>query len=73
MSKKYIIFNLCLVFLLAFTLSAYAQNTRTVTGTVMDDLGEPIIGAAVKVVTLRSVRLQTLMVNSAFPLRRDLS
>ncbi|MDC2007260.1 TonB-dependent receptor, partial [Bacteroides thetaiotaomicron] len=40
----------CLVFLLAFTLSAYAQNTRTVTGTVMDDLGEPIIGAAVKVV-----------------------
>ena len=50
MSKKYIIFNLCLVFLLAFTLSAYAQNTRTVTGAVMDDLGEPIIGAAVKVV-----------------------
>ena len=50
MSKKYIILNLCLVFLLAFTLSAYAQNTRTVTGTVMDDLGEPIIGAAVKVV-----------------------
>lgn len=50
MSKKYIIFNLCLVFLLAFTLSSYAQNTRTVTGTVMDDLGEPIIGAAVKVV-----------------------
>ena len=50
MSKKYIIFNLCLVFLLAFTLAAYAQNTRTVTGTVMDDLGEPIIGAAVKVV-----------------------
>ena len=50
MSRKYIIFNLCLVFLLAFTLSAYAQNTRTVTGTVMDDLGEPIIGAAVKVV-----------------------
>ena len=50
MSKIYIIFNLCLVFLLAFTLSAYAQNTRTVTGTVMDDLGEPIIGAAVKVV-----------------------
>ena len=50
MSKKYIIFNLCLVFLLAFTLSAYAQNTRTVTCTVMDDLGEPIIGAAVKVV-----------------------
>ena len=50
MSKKYIIFNLCLVFLLAFTLSAYAQNTRAVTGTVMDDLGEPIIGAAVKVV-----------------------
>lgn len=49
MSKIYIIFNLCLVFLLAFTLSAYAQNTRTVTGTVMDDLGEPIIGAAVKV------------------------
>ncbi|MEO4973122.1 TonB-dependent receptor [Bacteroides thetaiotaomicron] len=39
-----------MVFLLAFTLSAYAQNTRTVTGTVMDDLGEPIIGAAVKVV-----------------------
>ena len=50
MSRKYIIFNLCLVFLLAFTLSAYAQNTRTVTGTVVDDLGEPIIGAAIKVV-----------------------
>lgn len=50
MSKKYFIFNLCLFFLLAFSISGYAQNTRTVTGTVVDDLGEPIIGAAIKVV-----------------------
>ena len=65
MSRKYIIFNLCLVFLLAFTLSAYAQNTRTVTGTVVDDLGEPIIGAAIKVVDS-----PVGTVNSVFPFRK---
>ncbi|MBR5070194.1 MAG: carboxypeptidase-like regulatory domain-containing protein, partial [Bacteroidales bacterium] len=32
------------------TLSVMAQATRTVKGTVVDELGEPIIGATVQVV-----------------------
>ena len=36
--------------ILLIPVSAYAQNQRTVTGTVMDETGEPLIGASVKVV-----------------------
>lgn len=35
--------------LLLLPVSAYAQNQRTVTGTVVDETGEPLIGATVKV------------------------
>lgn len=34
--------------LLAMTLSAMAQETRKITGTVTDEMGEPLIGATVK-------------------------
>ena len=50
MSKRYFILSLCLSFLLAFALPGYAQNTQTVTGTVVDETGEPVIGATVMVV-----------------------
>ena len=36
--------------ILFIPVSAYAQNQRTVTGTVIDETGEPLIGASVKVV-----------------------
>ena len=36
--------------LLLIPVSAYAQNQKTVTGTVIDETGEPLIGATVKVV-----------------------
>ena len=49
MNKKFI-FSLCLsVVMSLFSLSAFAQN-QTVTGTVVDELGEPVIGATVTVV-----------------------
>ncbi len=50
MEKKHIILNYCLGILLAFfsVLPAQAQ-TRTVKGTVIDELGEPVIGASVLV------------------------
>ena len=35
---------------LLIPVSAFAQNQRTVTGTVIDETGEPLIGASVKVV-----------------------
>jgi len=48
MNKK-LIFSLCLgVFMSFFSLSAFAQN-QTVTGTVLDENGEPVIGATVTV------------------------
>ena len=40
--------NLCLGMMLLFSASAMAQN-QTVTGTVVDELGEPVIGATVTV------------------------
>ena len=46
--KKYIK-TLCLGVVLMFSASALAQN-QTVTGTVIDELGEPVIGATVTVV-----------------------
>lgn len=49
MSKRYFILSVCLSFLLALALPAMAQNTRTVTGTVVDELGEPVIGATIMV------------------------
>ncbi|MDE6109126.1 MAG: carboxypeptidase-like regulatory domain-containing protein, partial [Muribaculaceae bacterium] len=39
-----------LLALLLLPVSAYAQTQRTVTGTVTDETGEPLIGASVKVV-----------------------
>ena len=36
--------------ILLIPVSVYAQNPRTVTGTVSDETGEPLIGASVKVV-----------------------
>ncbi len=45
--KKYIK-SLCLSLMLMFSASAMAQN-QTVTGTVLDELGEPVIGATVTV------------------------
>ena len=45
--KKYMK-TLCLGMMLMFSASALAQN-QTVTGTVLDELGEPVIGATVTV------------------------
>ena len=39
-----------ILLILLIPVSAYAQNQRTVTGTVIDETGEPLIGASVKVV-----------------------
>ena len=45
--KKYIK-TLCLSLMLTFSASALAQN-QTVSGTVLDEAGEPVIGATVTV------------------------
>ena len=45
--KRYIK-TLCLGLMLLFSASAMAQN-KVVTGTVIDELGEPVIGATVRV------------------------
>jgi len=52
MEKKYLILSLCLSFILAFALPARAQSQQfqSVQGTVVDDKGESVIGATVKVV-----------------------
>lgn len=50
MSKRYFILGLCMLFIQAFAQIVYAQNARTVTGSVVDEFGDPIIGAAIKVV-----------------------
>ena len=47
--KKQIIISLCLALMALFATPALAQNQK-VTGTVVDDKGEPIIGASVMVV-----------------------
>lgn len=39
-----------ILMILLIPVSAYAQNHRTVTGTVKDETGEPLIGASVKVI-----------------------
>lgn len=49
MEKKYLILSLCLSFMMAFvSLSAQAQE-RTVKGIVVDEIGEPIIGASIMI------------------------
>lgn len=50
MSKRYFILGLCMLFIQAFAQIVYAQNARTVTGSVVDEFGDPVIGAAIKVV-----------------------
>ena len=47
MSKRYFILGLCMLFIQAFAQIVYAQNARTVTGVVVDEFGDPIIGAAI--------------------------
>lgn len=49
MNKKHILYSLCLLCMLWVALPAYAQNpaTKTVTGTVVDEMGEPVVGATV--------------------------
>ncbi len=50
MEKKYLLLSLCMSLLLAlFALPAHAQQSRTVSGTVAFEDGEPVIGATVKV------------------------
>ena len=44
--KRITIISLLLCMLVGFT-PIYAQQTQTVTGTVVDDQGEPIIGATI--------------------------
>ena len=39
-----------MLFIQAFAQIVYAQNARTVTGVVVDEFGDPIIGAAIKIV-----------------------
>lgn len=47
--KRYIIFCLFLGISLAFAVPVNAQQMRTIKGTVVDEMGEPIIGATVRV------------------------
>lgn len=47
MEKKFLILSLCLGMLMAFVLPAQAQGPQMVNGTVVDEVGEPIIGASV--------------------------
>jgi TonB-linked outer membrane protein, SusC/RagA family len=49
MEKRHIILGLFLSFFLAFALPVQAQQTQMVQGTIVDEKGEPIIGATVKV------------------------
>lgn len=51
MEKKYLTLSLCLSFLMMLCVISpiQAQQSRIVKGTVVDEVGEPIIGASVKV------------------------
>jgi TonB-linked SusC/RagA family outer membrane protein len=53
MKKKYLILSLCVSFILAFALpaqaQAQAQKLQSVRGTIVDEKGEPVIGATVKI------------------------
>lgn len=48
MDKKYLIFSLCLSFILACALPAQAQQIKKVAGTIKFEDGEPVIGATIK-------------------------
>ncbi len=56
---KHKIFSLCLGLMLMFTTSALAQN-QMVTGTVLDELGEPVIGATVTVAGTKTATVTDL-------------
>lgn len=45
--KKYLILSLCLSIFMVFAMPIYAQQVQTVKGNVVDEAGEPIIGASV--------------------------
>jgi TonB-linked SusC/RagA family outer membrane protein len=51
MEKRYLILSLCLSFILAFALPVQAQQSQSqaVQGTIVDEKGEPVIGATVKI------------------------
>ena len=44
MSKRYFILGLCMLFIQAFAQIVYAQNARTVTGVVVDEFGDQLLG-----------------------------
>ena len=52
MNKKYIIYNLCLFFMLCMALPVGAQQVaeREVMGTIVDENGSPIMGATIMIV-----------------------
>lgn len=47
--KKFSVILVLLVLSLMFAGQAFAQSTVTITGTVLDELSEPIIGGSVQV------------------------
>ena len=47
--KRYLIISLFLSIILAFSLPLHAQQVLDFKGTVLDEVGEPIIGASVKI------------------------
>jgi len=49
MKKRYLILSLCVSFIMAFALPAYAQQTQKVEGIVVAENGEAIIGASIKI------------------------
>ena len=59
-----------MLFIQAFAQIVYAQNARTVTGVVVDEFGDPIIGAAIKIVDSTVGTISDIDVNLAFPSRK---
>ena len=57
--KKRFIFSLCLALMALFATPAFAQD-HTVTGTVLDELGEPVIGATVTVAGSKTATITDL-------------
>ena len=57
--KKRFIFSLCLALMALFATPAFAQD-QTVTGTVLDELGEPVIGATVTVAGSKTATITDL-------------
>ena len=67
--KKYMK-TLCLGMMLMFSASALAQN-QTVTGTVLDELGEPVIGATVTVDGTKTATVTDLDGNYRLQFRKE--